>query len=305
MSSMNGLLSMDLKAYLEKKRAMVDRALAEYLPEVTGPTSTLVQAMRYSVFAGGKRLRPILCIAGAETVGGSGESVLPAACALEFVHTYSLIHDDLPAMDDDDLRRGKPTNHKVFGEAVALLAGDGLLTDAFRLVSSQEIIDRFPSDDLLKVIQTIATAAGYQGMVGGQTVDILSEGVEVDLPTVEFIHTHKTGALISAAVVSGGLLGGGTSEEIGALRRYGDDIGLAFQIADDILDLVGDSRVMGKTAGSDHRKKKATYPATAGLLRAREVQTGLAQAALEALAGFDHRADPLRAIATYIVERER
>lgn len=305
MPPIKGSLWMDLKRYLKEKRMLVDKALAEYLPEVAGPTSRLVQAMRYSVFAGGKRLRPILCMAGAEAVGSSGEGVLPAACALELIHTYSLIHDDLPAMDDDDLRRGKPTNHKVFGDGIALLAGDGLLTEAFVLVSSEELVKRFPASVLLKVIHRIAAAAGHRGMVGGQTADILSEGMEVDLAAVEFIHTRKTGALITAAVVSGGLLGGGTDEQIDALAQYGQNVGFAFQIADDILDLVGDSRVMGKRAGGDDRRKKATYPGTTGLSRAREAEIHLVRVALDALAGFDHAADPLRAIALYIVEREK
>lgn len=296
---------MELRIYLNEKQKRIEQALRDYLPKAAGPVSELVESMRYSLFAGGKRLRPVLCVAGAEAVGGPGEDVLPVACALEFIHTYSLIHDDLPAMDDDDLRRGKPTNHKVFGDAMALLAGDGLLTEAFSLLCSEQVRRRFPADVVLSVVRMIATAAGYQGMVGGQAVDIRSEGRDVGLETVEFIHARKTGALITASVVAGALLGGGDRDQTEAIERYGRHVGLAFQIADDILDVVGDSRLMGKQAGSDDRKKKATFPAAVGLHRAGEVQARLVQTALQAVADFDHRADPLRGIASYIVERKR
>ncbi len=294
-----------LKAYLAEKRALVDEALTGYLPEPKGPAANLLRAMKYSLFAGGKRLRPILCIAAAEAVGGSDRDVLPVACALEMIHTYSLIHDDLPVMDDDELRRGKPTSHKVFGEAIALLAGDGLLTEAFRLMSLPELTEHVPPLLLLEVIRLIAGAAGYGGMVGGQVVDIEQEGREVDIPVVQFIHTHKTAALIAASVGAGALLGGGNKEERTALTDFGEKIGLAFQISDDILDIEGDSEAMGKRTGADAEKGKITYPSVVGLTRSKEIQSALVQSAVDRLGGFDHRADPLREIARYIIERKK
>jgi len=212
----------DLKTYLAEKRETVEAALQGYFPEPEGLTSDLTKAMRYSLFAGGKRLRPILCIAGAEAVGGSGREVLSVACALELIHTYSLIHDHLPLMDDDDLRRGKATNHKVFGEPIALLAGDGLLTEAFSLMTSADISGKISPQNLLKAINLISRAAGYDGMVGGQAVDIQWEGKRADLPVVKFMHTHKTGALITASVASGAILGGAEGSRIEAITSYGE-----------------------------------------------------------------------------------
>ncbi|MBP1740661.1 MAG: IspA, partial [Deltaproteobacteria bacterium] len=229
-------------------------------------------------------------------------AVLPLACSLELIHTYSLIHDDLPAMDNDDLRRGKPTNHKVFGEAVALLAGDGLLTEAFRLMAGMSGAD---PQSLLRVIQLVGSAAGYQGMVGGQVVDIQSEGKPVDSSLVEFIHSHKTGALIHASVTSGAILGGGTDEQVKAISSFGEKIGLAFQIADDILDIEGDSKTMGKGVGGDARKKKITFPAAVGLQKAKDIQKEMVDQAVIALKIFDEKADPLRHIAIYIIERKK
>jgi len=296
---------MDLKAYLDEKRSMVDRALKEFSPEPQGPAADVIRAMNYSLFAGGKRLRPILCIAGSEAVGGKGGDVLPVACALELIHTYSLIHDDLPVMDNDDMRRGKPTNHKVFGEAIALLAGDGLLTEAFHLMTNPELSKGVEPHALLKVIAIIAAASGYQGMVGGQVVDIQSEGKEVDASVVEFIHAHKTGALITASVQAGGILGNGDEQQVTALTSYGQKIGFAFQIADDILDIEGESRQMGKTAGSDARKKKITYPSIHGLSKSKDTQKKMVELAIESLQLFDQKADPLRHIAQYIIERKK
>jgi geranylgeranyl diphosphate synthase type II len=293
---------MDLKAYLRDKRALVDEALKSVFPEPQGPSADVVRAMTYSLFAGGKRLRPILCIGGIEAVGKQGSSILPFACSLELIHTYSLIHDDLPVMDDDDLRRGKPTNHKVFGEAVALLAGDGLLTEAFRLMACTGGVD---PRGLLKVIRLVGSAAGYQGMVGGQVVDIQSEGKPVAPSLVSFIHSHKTGALIHASVTSGAILGEGTEEQVNAISSYGEKIGLAFQIADDILDVEGDSKAMGKGVGGDARKKKITFPATVGLKKAKEIQGRLVEEAVGALKALDEKADPLRSIAVYIIERNK
>ncbi|HID31675.1 MAG TPA: polyprenyl synthetase family protein [Desulfobacterales bacterium] len=296
---------MDLKAYLNAKRQWVDQALKKSFPEPRGPASDVIRAMTYSLFAGGKRLRPILCLAGAHAVGGEERHVLPVACALEMIHTYSLIHDDLPVMDNDDLRRGKPTNHKVFGEAVALLAGDGLLTEAFRLMATMNLSEGIEPRALLKVMGLIAEGAGYQGMVGGQVVDIQSEGKEVDFSLVKFIHTHKAGALIAASVLSGAILGGGDEPQVDAISSYGQKTGLAFQIADDILDIEGDREKMGKAMGGDAQKGKLTYPAVMGLESSKAIQRELVEQAIQSLEPFDHRADPLRHIARYIIERKR
>ncbi len=298
---MSGKAVLDLKTYLAEKRALVDRELEGRLPETGGPAAELFSAMRYSLFAGGKRLRPILCLAAAETAGGSSAGALPVACALECIHTYSLIHDDLPLMDDDDLRRGKPTNHKVFGEALALLAGDGLLTEAFRLIAETPA----PPERLLRILSLIADAAGCRGMVAGQAVDIRSEGRAVDAGTVEFIHTRKTAALIRASVLAGALLAGAAETGLAALGRYGDKVGLAFQISDDILDIEGESASLGKTVGADQQRGKATYPSVLGLEPSRAAMGRLVEEAIAALRIFDLRADPLRAIARYIVERRK
>ena len=298
-------MKMDLKVYLEEKRSVIEEALKGVFAEPKGPEADIIASMNYSLLSGGKRLRPILCMAGAEAVGGEGRDVLPVACALELIHTYSLIHDDLPVMDNDDLRRGRPTNHKIFGEAVALLAGDGLLTEAFRLMSGSDATQRVNPNLLLKVIGLVAAAAGYRGMVGGQVVDIQSEGKEVQPSVVAFIHAHKTGALITAAVSSGAILGGGKEAQIEAITRYGENIGLAFQIADDLLDIEGDSEHLGKPVGGDARKKKITYPSVVGLKKAKETQREMVEEAIRALKIFDHKADPLREIAVYIIERKR
>jgi geranylgeranyl diphosphate synthase type II len=296
---------MELKVYLEKKRTTIEQALDRFFPRPEGPASEVIKAMHYSLFAGGKRLRPILCIAGASAVGGNERDVLPVACALELIHTYSLIHDDLPAMDDDNLRRGKPTCHKVFGEAVAILAGDGLLTEAFHLMSRRDLSGHVSPQILLQVIPMIASAAGYQGMVGGQAVDIQSVGKGVGASLVEFIHTRKTGALITTSVASGALMGGGTQEQVEAIQTYGKKIGLAFQIADDILDIEGDIQTLGKGVGNDARKGKTTYPSVLGLDKSKEIQRENIEGALKSLESFDHRADPLRDIALYIIERKK
>jgi geranylgeranyl diphosphate synthase type II len=296
---------MDLKAYLNEKRRIVDEALKGFFPQSEGPAADVIKAMHYSLFAGGKRLRPILCMAGATAVGGKEQDILPVACALELIHTYSLIHDDLPVMDNDEVRRGKPTNHRIFGEAIALLAGDALLTEAFQLMTRMDLSERVNPRSLLNVIGLIARAAGYQGMVGGQVVDIQSEGKEADPFLVQFIHSHKTGALIAASVSSGAILGGGEEPRVKAVTSYGQKIGSAFQIADDILDIEGDSQELGKGVGGDARQKKITYPSVFGLRRSKEIQRDMVEQAIESLKPFDHRADPLRHIAQYIVERRK
>jgi geranylgeranyl diphosphate synthase type II len=294
---------MDLKNYFEERLSRVDRLLDACLPKEDTLPASLHKAMRYSVFAGGKRIRPILMIAACEAVGGDVAKVLPAAGAMEMVHAYSLIHDDLPAMDDDDFRRGRPTNHKVFGEANAILAGDALLTEAFILLSNPESNRGVPAETLLRVIHLIGRCAGSLGMVAGQVVDMESEGTEVDLPTLEYIHTHKTGALILASIQTGALLGGGSEEALAALTRYGEASGLAFQLTDDILDVVGDQEVLGKDVGSDEARGKATYVALLGLEGARLRARELRDLAVAALAPLGERAEPLRRIAHYIVDR--
>ena len=294
---------MDLKNYLKECLVRVDRALDSYLPAEDTLPVTLHKAMRYSVFAGGKRIRPVLMIAACEAVGGDAERVLPAACAMEMIHTYSLIHDDLPAMDDDDFRRGRPTNHRVFGEAAAILAGDALLTEAFILLSDAQINARVPAEIRCRVLHTIARCAGSQGMVGGQVVDMESEGKTIDLPTLQYIHTRKTGALILAAIQTGALLGGADEASLAALTRYGEAAGLAFQIADDILDVVGDQAVIGKDVGSDQERGKATYVALLGLEEARVRARELRDLGVAALAPLGAPAEPLRRIAHYIVDR--
>lgn len=295
-------MSFDLGEYMKARAAAVDAALDRFLPPETEPPETLHKAMRYSVFAGGKRLRPVLVIAGAEAVGGRMDDVMPTACAVELIHTYSLVHDDLPAMDNDDFRRGVPTNHKVFGEALAILAGDGLLTLAFRL-AADPVGPGVDGRRLRDVLTDIADAAGHAGMVGGQVVDLLSEGKPVGPDVVDYIHARKTGALIRTSLRVGARLCGATPAEISALGVAGAALGLAFQIVDDILDVVSSSAELGKTAGKDQAQKKATYPAIHGLdasrARAREL-IGEAEAALAALGP---RAEPIRALGRFILER--
>jgi geranylgeranyl diphosphate synthase, type II len=293
----------DLKAYLEERRGLVNRTLEAYLPKVRGPAFRVTQAMHYSLFVGGKRLRPILCLAAAEAVGGDPGEILPVACALEMVHTYSLIHDDLPAMDDDDLRRGQPTCHKQYDEATAILAGDGLLTEAFRTMASTA--DKYEGRErvLLDVINLVASAAGYQGMVGGQMLDLLAEGRQVTLKELETIHRTKTGALLTAAVRAGALMGGGNRVEVTALTTYGEKFGLAFQITDDLLDVEGETAVMGKAAGMDEKRQKATYPAVLGLEATRKWAERLVAEAVAALESFQAKAEPLRELAQYLLVR--
>jgi len=294
----------DLKAYLEERRALVEAGLKRFIPGEGTMPPELHHAVHYSLFAGGKRLRPTLTIAAAEAVGARAEAVLPVACAFECIHTYSLVHDDLPAMDDDDLRRGRPTCHKVFGPAMAILAGDALLTEAFALLSNPAHVGHLDPRLLRTVIHEIALAAGSQGMVGGQAVDILSEGKVIELSLLQYIHTHKTGALILCALRAGAHLGGATAVQLDAITRYGKAVGLAFQIADDILDIEGEEAMRGKKIGGDASRGKATYPALVGLDAAKREAQRLLTEALDALASLTHQADPLRAIARFIVSRK-
>ncbi len=292
----------DLRAYQETRRALVDAALDRALPSEDAPPPTIHRAMRYSVLAPGKRLRPILVLAGAEAVGGRAEAVLDTACAFELIHAYSLIHDDLPAMDDDDYRRGRLTNHKVFGEAVAILAGDALLTLAFRLVADNAA--RLGDGDVVaRAVVEVAEAAGTQGMVGGQVVDIESEGKTISPDQLDYIHLHKTAALIRAALRAGALLGGGSPAQVEAIGRAGRALGLAFQIVDDILDVEGSLEELGKTAGSDVRKGKVTYPSLHGLAASRARARGLVDDAKRALDPLGAAAEPIRALADFVLER--
>jgi geranylgeranyl diphosphate synthase type II len=292
-----------LPAYLEERQRLVDAALDRCLPPATAFPPTIHEAMRYSVFAGGKRLRPVLTLAAAEAAGGRPDEALPAALAFELIHTYSLIHDDLPCMDDDDLRRGKPTSHKVYGEAIAILAGDALLTHAFRLLGDPGLAARLDAARLAWVLREVADGAGSAGMVGGQVLDIQAEDRAADLAAVERLHRHKTGALIRSAVRAGAIVGGADEPALDSLTRFAEAIGLAFQIVDDILNVEGDPASLGKSAGSDARRKKATYPGLAGLEAARARAAALAAAAQAAVRPLGEQAWPLRALAEFVVAR--
>jgi len=296
-------MTFDLNAYLKERKLLVEEALEHYLPPQKGFYNPIVEAMRYSLFAGGKRLRPILCLAATEIVGGKKETALPVACALEMIHTYSLIHDDLPAMDNDDFRRGKPTNHRVFGEAMAILAGDGLLTEAFYLLTYPDLLAKIPPAQLVWISHLIAQAAGFRGMVSGQVMDLEATGKEIGLEELKAIHDHKTGALIRVAVESGAIIGGGNKTEVEALKEYGTQIGLAFQIVDDVLDIEGNPEEMGKNIGSDVPQQKATYPKLVGLNEAKEMAQTCIKRGIHALKPFGERAMPLKALAQYIIER--
>ncbi len=297
----------NLKKYLSQKQAIIDKMLDEIINHNPSCLSSrIVSAMNHSIMAGGKRLRPILCISACEVVGGSEEKCLTTACAIEMIHTYSLIHDDLPAMDNDDLRRGKPTCHIAFDEATAILSGDALLTLGFQVLSQKS--NDLPEEDGFKrldIIHQIAVAAGYKGMIAGQMLDILSEGKKLDLEELKQLHLAKTGALIEASIYSGAVLGGGTESQIEKLLEYGNNIGLAFQVTDDILNIEGDSDVMGKSVGTDHNRDKSTYPALIGLSASKQFATTLIDSAVRALEVFDMEAEPLRAIARYVIERKK
>jgi geranylgeranyl diphosphate synthase type II len=294
-----------LKAYLQDRQKIVEEALQHYLPADDIPAK-IYEAVHYSVFNGGKRIRPILCLAAAEAVGGDLASAMPVACALELIHTYSLIHDDLPAMDNDDFRRGKPTCHKVFGEDIAILAGDALLTEAFVLLSRAEKVrlSGFSAERRLAVIQEIAYAAGICGMVGGQALDVLSGKSESGEDTLREIHRRKTGALIVAAVKSGAIIFNAGKDKIQSLAEYGINAGLAFQIADDILNVEGDRELMGKETGSDAAHNRLTYPSLLGMELAKEKLAKYIDAAVASLSNFDERAMPLIVIARYVMERK-
>ena len=295
-------MSFDLTAYLADKKETIEQALNQCLPNTASRPARLHESIRYSVLAPGKRLRPTLVLASAEAVGGDPADVMLTACALECIHVFSLIHDDLPCMDNDDYRRGRLTNHKVYGDAIALLAGDALLALAFQLIA--ENAKTAPPERILPTLHLVAKASGTWGMVGGQVVDMESQGQEVAIETLQYIHAHKTGALLTASVLSGGMLAGANDQEIEALEAYGKHVGLAFQIADDILDVVGDEALLGKPVGSDEERDKATYPKLFGLDESRRRAFSEVDSAIKSLQGFDAKAEPLRAIARYIVERD-
>ncbi len=290
-----------LSEYLARQQRKVDEALSRWAPAESQSPQTIHKAMRYSLFAGGKRIRPILCMEAAHAVSDAPEGIESAACALELIHTYSLIHDDLPALDNDDLRRGRPTCHKVFGDAMAILAGDALLTLAF------QVLARIPAEAArrIELIDELSTASGtVGGMIAGQVNDLEGEGKPPTAALLESIHCAKTGALLCASVRMGAIYGGANREQLAALSSYGRHAGLAFQIVDDILDVEQPSEALGKTAGKDERQQKITFPAVYGLERSREMAEEERLAAREALRDFDERADRLREIADLIVHRQ-
>lgn len=295
----------DLKVYLKTRKQRIDAALGALWCDSPPYPTQLVKAMRYSLEAGGKRLRPILCIAASEAVGGLENEVMPAACALELIHTYSLIHDDLPAMDNDKLRRGKPTCHIAFDEATAILAGDALLTAAFEVLAVAGGRRENNSTKWLEVIEVISRAAGYAGMVQGQMMDLSAEGRTISAKELEGLHRFKTGALIEASVKAGAALGGGHPKQVEALGAYGRHIGLAFQLADDILNIEGKPEIIGKPVGSDRVQKKATGPASMGLKQAKVRARELVSRAVGEMKPFGPLGEPLASLAHYVIERQK
>jgi geranylgeranyl diphosphate synthase type II len=293
---------MNLRDYLKTRQELINVALAARLPSESDEPACLHAAMRYSALDGGKRIRPILTLAAAEAVGAELDDALPVACAIECIHAFSLVHDDLPCMDDDDFRRGKPTNHRVYGQATALLAGDALLALAFDLLAKTP--SSVPSQAVVEALRVIARATGAAGMTGGQALDLEAEGRDVVLRDVEQIHRMKTGALIEAAVVAGAIVGGANETQRKAFSDYGQAIGLAFQIVDDLLDLVGDQDKLGKTVGSDLKRHKATYPSILGIEESKRLASEAIDRAVAALKPFSEAAEPLRLIARLVIERE-
>jgi geranylgeranyl diphosphate synthase, type II len=294
---------LDLQAYLKERATLIERALASAVPVHDGLEARLFEAMRYSLLGGGKRLRPILALASCEAVGGSINDVMNYACALEMIHTYSLIHDDLPCMDNDDLRHGKPTSHKVYGDAIATLAGDALVTDAFAAVARLPFAKEHP-EIVLEVIIELSDAAGSRGMVSGQVIDLLGEGSQMNLEQLEYLHSKKTGALFQASIIGGARLGAATSVQLASLTKYACALGLCFQVVDDLLDVEASTEQMGKRTNKDQAAGKNTYPALMGVEQSRTLARDLEARAQAAIATLDHRADPLRAIANFVVKRK-
>ena len=293
-------MAFDIEKYLSAKKELVDRQLDALLADGGKSPARLLEAMRYSLLAGGKRLRPILALAAGEAVGADPERVMPAACAIEMIHTYSLIHDDLPSMDDDALRRGIPTSHIAFGESTAILAGDALLTDAFGILVAEGLRRGVSAEVLCGVLCDMVQAAGSRGMIEGQAMDLaLAGGKGVTIPEVERMHTLKTGAIIRASVTAGARIGGADKNQLEKLASYADALGLAFQIIDDVLDVEGEGDI-GKERGNDERRGKSTYPGLAGIGESKRKASELTRGAVAMLEGFDHRAEALRRIAIYL-----
>jgi geranylgeranyl diphosphate synthase type II len=299
---MSTATAFDLNTFLADRTQAVNRALDRFLPSAKTRPATLHRAMRYSLFAGGKRMRPALLLAAAEACGGSDADALPLACAVECIHTYSLIHDDLPSMDNDDFRRGKPTNHKVFGEGIAVLAGDALLTQAFEIAAQCKKFPRHPHD---RILLEIARAAGSRQLVGGQVADLEGENRKLSVAQLRYIHERKTSALLGCAVRLGGMSANCTPAQLAALTDFGYHVGLAFQVIDDILDVTQTSEQLGKTAGKDVAVQKATYPAIVGLEKSKKIAAQLTAKAFAALNPFKGRAVALEALAQYLLKRDK
>jgi len=292
---------MNLKAYLKSRQRIIDRALDGYLPKENIRPATIHQAMRYSLFAGGKRLRPILCLAAAGACRGKVDNALPLACAMECIHTYSLVHDDLPSMDNDDLRRGRPTCHRVFGEGLAVLAGDALLTIAFEILSRAKPTSRY---DMAMLLGEVAVAAGSKKLIAGQVADLEGEGKQIDMAGLRYIHEHKTAAILTTSVRLGAMSANANLRQLNAMTKFGRALGLAFQVIDDILDVTQTSEKLGKSAGKDVAAQKATYPSIIGLEKSRAEAKRLTKQAHESLIIFGKTADPLHTLANYLLERE-
>ena len=293
----------DLESYLKERSKKVEKVLKKYFPKEKDYGKRVISAGKYSVFAGGKRLRPILCLVGCEIVDGDWEKILLFAAGIECIHTYSLIHDDLPCMDDDDFRRGKPSCHKAFDEATAMLAGDGLQALAFQFFTHPDLVKNVNKTRLLKAIHVISKAVGFEGMVGGQMVDLLMEGKKGTARILKWIHLNKTVRLIEASILSGALLGGGNSQALKALSSYGKNLGFAFQIVDDLLDILGDEKKLGKKTYSDVKKQKLTYPALFGIEKTKKLAQKYTEKAISALKPFGEKAQPLKAIAEFMLNR--
>ena len=292
---------MELKAYLAARQSEIDRSLGKFLPKETVRPATIHRAMRYSLFAGGKRLRPILCLAAAEACGGETKAALPLACAVECIHTYSLVHDDLPSMDNDDFRRGRPTSHKVFGDGIAVLAGDALLTIAFEIATATEPTRRY---SLRTILLELATAAGSRKLIAGQVADLEAEGKPITRAQLRFIHENKTAALLTSSLRLGGMSANASATQLTAITDFGHSLGLAFQVIDDILDVTQTSEKLGKSAGKDVAAQKATYPAIIGLDASRREAHRLTGEAHAALKVFGTRGERLRELADYLLARD-
>lgn len=294
---------MDFKAEIKNRASLFENILKKYMPREEGYQKTVFEAMNYSLSAGGKRLRPLITLEACKIVGGNEEDAMPFAVAIEMIHTYSLIHDDLPALDNDDLRRGRPTNHKVYGESMAILAGDALLNYAFETMLSNSI-NKKDSSKYLKAINEIAKSSGTYGMIGGQVVDIESENKTIDKDKLDFIHMNKTAAIIIGCMRAGAIIGGAKDDELENITKYARNIGLGFQIVDDILDIIGDESKLGKNIGSDLENNKSTYPSLFGLQKSKELAKELIEEAKNCVSIFDDRDKFLKGLADYIVDRD-